>query len=58
VTVKAIPREYREGPKAAQEFTRVLRDILSVSRDELRKREVGRRKLPKTNGHRRKQTKA
>ena len=33
------PREYHEGPEAAQRFSEVVKGVLSVSRAELEKRE-------------------
>ena len=44
----AAAPEYHEGPKAADRFTGLMRRVLSVSKDELAKREADYRKARKT----------
>lgn len=37
--VKLLSKEYIEGPEAAKRFEKAIRHVLSVSSDELRRRE-------------------
>jgi hypothetical protein len=44
---RAVSREYHEGPQAAERFRETLRTVLTVSKDELVRREAAYKKSRK-----------